>query len=71
MTDADLIAELKLCLVDMFEAEDKFYVLSLYINDQQAKTCAESRVRWFQDSARRIENVLKKYEEQKNDKDRV
>lgn len=65
MTDSDLIAELKLCLVDMFEAVDKFHVLSFYISDPQAKTCAESRVRWFQDSGRRIENALKQYEESK------
>jgi hypothetical protein len=65
MTNKHLIDELKQCLVDMFEAEDKFYVLSFYITDPQAKACAESRVEWFRKSNDRIANVLKQYEESK------
>jgi hypothetical protein len=65
MTEASLIAELKRCLVDMFEAEDKFHVLSFYINDPQAKARAESCVEWFRESNDRITNVLKQYEESK------
>jgi hypothetical protein len=49
----------------MFEAEDKFHVLSFYINDPQAKACAESCVEWFRESNDRITNVLKQYEESK------
>ncbi len=67
MTNEDIINELKSCLVDMFEAEDKFHVLSFYISDPQAKQCAESRVKWFRESGDRIQKVLKMYEGQKND----
>lgn len=53
-----LIAELKLCAVDMFEAEDKFHVLSDYISDPQALECAKSRVEWFAKAYDRIQKVL-------------
>ena len=53
-----LIAELKLCAVDMFEAEDKFHVLSDYISDPQALECAKSRVEWFAKANDRIQKVL-------------
>lgn len=55
----ELIAELKLCAADMFEAEDKFHVLSDYISDSQARECAKSRVEWFAKSYDRIQKVLK------------
>lgn len=71
MTKEDLIEELKRCNVDMFEAQDKFHVLSFYINDTQAYDCAVDRVRWFEESSRRIESLLKQYYEEQNDKDRV
>lgn len=54
-----LIAELKLCSVDMFEAEDKFHVLSHYVSDPQALECAKSRVEWFAKANDRIQKVLK------------
>lgn len=54
----ELIAELKLCAVDMFEAEDKFHVLSDYISDSQARECAKSRVEWFAKAYDRIQKVL-------------
>jgi hypothetical protein len=53
-----LIAELKLCAVDMFEAEDKFHVLSDYISDPKALECAKSRVEWFAKANDRIQKVL-------------
>lgn len=55
----ELITELKLCAVDMFEAEDKFHVLSDYISDSQARECAKSRVEWFAKAYDRIQKVLK------------
>lgn len=54
----ELIAELKLCAVDMFEAEDKFHVLSYYISEPQAYECAISRVEWFEKANDRIQKVL-------------
>ena len=65
MTSDDLITELKQCITDMFEAEDKFHVLSFYISDPQALQCAQSRVEWFRESGDRIQKVLKQYEESK------
>lgn len=53
-----LTAELKLCAEDMFEAEDKFHVLSDYISDPQALECAKSRVEWFAKANDRIQKVL-------------
>lgn len=55
----ELITELKLCAVDMFEAEDKFHVISDYISDSQARECAKSRVEWFAKAYDRIQKVLK------------
>lgn len=55
----ELITELKLCAVDMFEAEDKFHVLSDYISDSQARECAKSRVEWFAKANDRIQKALK------------
>jgi len=65
--ESELIAELKRCEIDMFEAEDKFHVLSFYISDTQSRECAKSRVEWFNEAGNRIRNILKLYEEQKND----
>ncbi len=53
-----LTAELKLCAEDIFEAEDKFHVLSDYISDPKALECAKSRVEWFAKAYDRIQKVL-------------
>ena len=66
MADEVLIEELERCLVDMFEAEDKFHVLSYYIKDEQAYQCAESRVTWFYESGERVRRILKAYKENVN-----
>jgi len=71
MTSEELIEELKRCEIDMFEAEDKFHVLSFYISDTQAQQTAKARVVWFNESGNRIRNILKLYEEQKNDQNRI
>lgn len=62
MSKAELIEELKRCEIDMFEAEDKFHVLSFYISDKQAYDCAKSRVEWFNLAGERIRKVLKDYQ---------
>lgn len=59
--ERELIEELKRCEIDMFEAEDKFFVLSFYISDTQALQTAKSRVEWFNESGNRIRNILKMY----------
>jgi hypothetical protein len=69
--ESELIEELKRCQIDMFEAVDKFHVLSFYISDPQAKQCAESRVAWFRESNDRIQKLLKSWKEQKNDQNCV
>lgn len=66
MTNQVLIEELERCLVDMFEAEDKFHVLSYYIKDEQAYQCAKSRVTWFMEAGERVRSVLKAYKENAN-----
>jgi hypothetical protein len=53
------VQELERCGVDLFEAEDKFHVLSFYIKDDQARACAESRRDWLRESALRLEQTLK------------
>ena len=52
------IEELKLCEIDLFEAEDKFHVLSFYIADKQSHECAVSRVKWMNEAARRVKETL-------------
>lgn len=56
------INELKQCEVDLFEAEDKFHVLSFYINDAQSLACAKDRTQWMSEACKRVEETLKKIE---------
>lgn len=53
------IAELERCQDALFEAEDKFHVLSFYINDTQALECAKSRVDLMYKSGHRVTETLK------------
>jgi hypothetical protein len=53
------IAELERCQVALFEAEDKFHVLSFYINDPQALECAKSRVDWMYEAGSSVVQTLK------------
>lgn len=52
------IAELKQCRIDLFEAEDKFHVLSFYISDKQAHICAKDRSDWMGKSSERVKDLL-------------
>lgn len=61
MPQNDLIAELKRCEIDLFEAADKFCVLSYHIKDEEARKCAHDRMIRFEESGRRIRAVLKEY----------
>jgi hypothetical protein len=56
------IAELEKCQVALFEAEDKFHVLSFYINDAQALECARSRVDWMYEAGNSVVQTLKSIE---------
>lgn len=64
MTDAEKLAiaieELKQCRIDLFEAEDKFHVLSFYINDKQAFKCAKDKSDWMGKSSQRVKETLEK-----------
>ena len=53
------IKELEQCLVDLFEAEDKFHVLSFYIDDKHAHACSISRRDWMNQAGLRVEQSLK------------
>lgn len=53
------ITELEKCQVALFEAEDKFHVLSFYISDPQALECAKSRVDWMYEAGHRVTETLK------------
>lgn len=53
------IDEIEQCRVDLFEAVDKFHVLSFYIKDAQAHECAVSRVRWMTKANDRASETLK------------
>lgn len=53
------IAELERCQVALFEAEDKFHVLSFYIKDPQALECAKSRVAWMYEAGQSVVQTLK------------
>lgn len=55
--------ELKQCEIDLFEAEDKFHVLSFYIKDAQSLECAKSRVVWMLEAGCRVRETIKKIEE--------
>lgn len=55
--------ELKQCQIDLFEAEDKFHVLSFYINDAQSHACAKDRVEWMSKASKRVKETIKKLEE--------
>ena len=52
------IKELEQCRIDLFEAEDKFHVLSFYINDSPALLCAKQRVIWMNEANHRVKKVL-------------
>lgn len=52
------IAELERCQVALFEAEDKFHVLSFYISDPQALECAKSRVGWMYEAGQSVIQTL-------------
>lgn len=52
------IEELEQCRIDLFEAEDKFHVLSFYINDKQALECAKDKVDWMHKSGQRVKETL-------------
>lgn len=52
------IGELERCHIDLFEAEDKFHVLSFYIKDGQALECAKSRVTWMCDAGQRVKSTI-------------
>lgn len=52
------IEELEQCRIDLFEAEDKFHVLSFYINDKQAHDCAKDRSNWMGKSSQRVKETL-------------
>lgn len=56
------IEELKQCKIDLFEAEDKFHVLSFYISDEQSLRCAKSRVKWMYEAGNRVKETLKELE---------
>lgn len=56
------IQELKHCRIDLFEAEDKFHVLSFYIKDKESFDCAKSRTQWMYEARKRVEETLKKIE---------
>lgn len=53
------ISELERCQVALFEAEDKFHVLSFYIKDTQALECAKSRVNWMYEAGQSAVQTLK------------
>lgn len=53
------IKELEQCLIDLFEAEDKFHVLSFYIDDEHAHACSISRRDWMNRAGLRVEQSLK------------
>ena len=53
------IKELEQCRIDLFEAEDKFHVLSFYIKDEQAYKCAKDRVMWMNEASERVKTLLK------------
>lgn len=52
------IEELEQCRIDLFEAEDKFHVLSFYINDKQAFKCAKDKSDYMGDAGRRVKETL-------------
>ena len=52
------ISALEQVKIDLFEAEDKFHVLSFYISDKQSYNCAVSRVKWMNDANKRINAIL-------------
>lgn len=56
------LIELRQCRIDLFEAEDKFHVLSFYINDKEAHKCAKDRSDWMGKSSDRVKETLKKIE---------
>lgn len=53
------IKELEQCRIDLFEAEDKFHVLSFYIDDGPALLCAKQRVTWMNEASERVKTLLK------------
>jgi len=53
------VEEIEQCRVDLFEALDKFHVLSFYINDEQALECAKLRVQWMAKADDRASETLK------------
>lgn len=52
------IKELEQCRIDLFEAEDKFHILSYYINDGPAWSCAKQRVTWMNKAGERVKTLL-------------
>lgn len=61
-----LVEEAKNANVSLFEAEDKFHVLSFHLSDEASLKCAKERVEWMRKSGDTLRTALAPFAETKS-----